>query len=75
MSKDSWIHDDVVRHFGSFRITGSCSQCRDVRPEETRIAQPEKLRRTLPDEVLAKMCPDGRSIYRSYLRWLAEPDE
>lgn len=69
MTRGSWIHDDVSRHFGA------CAQCREVKPEEARIAQPEALCRTVPDVVLAAMCPDGRSIYRSYLRWLAEPDE
>ena len=65
MTKDSWIAEDVGRHFRS------CAQCQ---PEEARVAQPEALRRTVPDEMLAKMCLYGRSIYRSYLRWLAEPE-
>ncbi len=68
MTKGSWIHDDVSRHFGS------CAQCREVNPENVRVAQPEELRRAVPGDVLARMCPDGRAIYRSYLRWLAEPD-
>ncbi len=37
--------------------------------------QPVALRHAVPDEVLVKLCPDGRAIYRAYLRWLAEPDE
>ena len=68
MTKGSWIHDDVSRHFGS------CVQRFAVNPENVRVAQPEALRLTIPDEVLARMCPYGRAIYRSYLRWLAEPD-
>jgi hypothetical protein len=68
VTKGSWIAEDVSRHFRS------CTQCREVKPEEARVRQPERLRRTVPDEVLAAMCPDGRSIYQSYLRWLAEPD-
>jgi hypothetical protein len=68
VSRGSWIHDDVARHFGS------CPQCKGVNPEEVRVRQPQAIRRTVPDAVLAAMCPDGRSIYRSYLRWLAEPD-
>lgn len=69
MTKGSWIHDDTSRHLNS------CSKCREVNPEATRVLQPKALRRTVPDELLAKLCPDGRAIYRSYLRWLAEPDE
>jgi hypothetical protein len=69
MTKGSWIHEDVTRHFES------CTQCRDVRAEEMRVQQPKALRRMVPDAVLAAMCPGGRAIYRSYLRWLAEPDE
>ena len=68
MTTGSWIAEDVGRHFRS------CAQCREVKPEEARVAQPKALRRTVPDEMLAKMCSDGRSIYRSYLRWLAEPE-
>lgn len=74
MTKGSWICDDVSRHFGSSLIKASCSRCSTVDPETVRTAQPEPLRRTIPDKVLAKMCPDGRRIYRAYLRWLAEPD-
>lgn len=69
MTKGSWIHDDLVRHLKA------CAQCRAVQPEDVRVAQPKARRRTVPDGVLAKMCSDGRSIYRSYLRWLAEPDD
>jgi hypothetical protein len=69
VTRGSWIHDDIVRHFRS------CAQCRDVKPEEVRIQQLPALRLTVPATTLAAMCPDGRSIYRSYLRWLAEPDE
>lgn len=68
MTTGSWIHDDVSRHIGA------CAQCQGADAENIRVAQPKALRRTVPDEVLAKMCPNGRSIYRSYLRWLAEPD-
>lgn len=69
MSRGSRIHDEVSRHFGS------CVQCKSVNAENIRVAQPAAIRRTVPDAVLAAMCPDGRAIYRSYLRWLAEPDE
>lgn len=68
MTRQSWIHDDVSRHF----VT--CTQCREVKPEEARIAQPEARRLAVPDTVLAAMCPNGRAIYRTYLLWLAEPD-
>lgn len=69
MTRGSGVHDDVSRHFGV------CSQCASVQPESVRVAQPEALRRTVPDDVLVKLCLAGRSIYRAYLRWLAEPDE
>lgn len=68
MTKGSWIHDDTSRHFSG------CVQCREINPEAVRVRQSEARRLTVPDEVLAKMCPDGRAIYRSYLRWLSEPD-
>lgn len=72
MTKGSWIHDDVGRHLKS------CAQCRAADPESARVKHdsPGKVsERDVPAEKLAAMCPDGRSIYRSYLRWLAEPDE
>lgn len=72
MSKGSWIHDDVSRHLGS------CAQCRDADVENKRRkhdAPGHVSERDVPAEALAAMCPTGRSIYRSYLRWLAEPDE
>jgi len=69
MTTGAWIHDAVSRH------VGACVQCQSTDAENVRVAQPERLRRTVPAEVLAKMCPDGRAIYRAYLRWLAEPDE
>lgn len=75
MTKGSYVHEEVTLHFGSFRTTASCPQCRAVHAEEIRLSQPKALRRSIPDEVLAKMCPSGRAIYQSYLRWLAEPDE
>jgi hypothetical protein len=71
MTRGSWIHDDVSRHFDK------CAQCRDTRPEDARLAQPPDRsgnRLTVPFAVLAQLCEDGRSIYRSYLQWLAEPD-
>lgn len=67
MSKGSWIHDDVSRHFGS------CPTCSLLQPENERVTHPG--RRDVSEGTLAAMCPDGRAIYRSYLRWLAEPDE
>lgn len=69
MTKGSYIHDDTSRHFKG------CAQCREVNPEAARTSQSEALHRTVPVEVLAQMCPNGRAIYQSYLRWLAEPDE
>lgn len=72
MSKGSWIHDDVSRHFDK------CSQCRaaDVENKRVKHARPGHVsERDVPAEALAALCPDGRSIYRSYLRWLAEPDD
>lgn len=71
MSKGSWIHDDVVRHFKD------CAQCRAIDPEasRTRHKNPGHVSEDdVPAEKIAALCPDGRSIYRSYLRWLAEPD-
>lgn len=68
MTQGSGIQEDVSRHFGS------CALCKATRPEEVRVAQPGGLRRTVPESVLAAMCPAGRAIYRAYLRWLAEPD-
>jgi len=68
MSSGSWIHDEVSRHFKA------CTRCRDTKPEETRVRQPEALRRSVPEATLAGMCPTGRSIYEAYLRWLAEPE-
>lgn len=72
MSKGSWIVDDVSRHLKA------CSQCRAVDPENRRAkhAKPGQVsERDVPAEALAAMCPDGRAVYRSFLRWLAEPDE
>ena len=72
MTRGSWIHDDVGRHLSG------CARCREADPESRRRkhAVPGKVsERDVPAEVMAAMCPDGRSIYRSYLRWLAEPDE
>lgn len=67
MSKGSWIHDDVSRHFNT------CPTCCLLHPENERVNTPG--RRSVSDGTLAAMCADGRSIYRSYLRWLAEPDD
>jgi hypothetical protein len=72
VSKGSWIHDDVVRHFKR------CSQCCAADPESARIKHrdPGKVSEDdVPAEKIAALCPDGRSIYRSYLRWLADPDD
>jgi len=74
VSDGAWIHDAVTRHFGSLHIEASCTVCSAVDPEKARMSQPKEQRRTIPDEVLFKLCPDGRAIYRSYLRWLAEPE-
>lgn len=71
MSKGSWIHDDVSRHFGS------CTQCRatDAENKRRKHDKPGQVTESdVPAEVFAAMCPDGRAIYRAYLRWLAEPD-
>jgi hypothetical protein len=75
VSRDSWIHDDVSRHFGSLVIKPSCKQCSSVDPEKIRVGQPKDRRLTIPTDVLIKLYPEGRAIYKSYLRWLAEPDE
>ena len=72
MTTGSWIHDDVSRHIGS------CVQCREADPENKRHKndKPGQVsERDVPTEAIAAMCPDGRGLYRSYLRWLAEPDE
>jgi len=72
MSSGSWIHDDVVRHFRG------CVQCQRADPEASR-AKHKKPGHVSEDDVpahkIAALCQDGRSIYRSYLRWLAESDE
>ena len=68
MTKGAWMAEDVGRHLRS------CAQCCEVKPEEVRISQPEAWRQTVPDAVLAAMCPDGRTIFRAYLRWLAEAE-
>ena len=68
MTRGSWNHEAVSRHFGA------CPQCRELHPEEVRLRQPFGLRRTVPEATLAAMCSVGRSVYQSYLRWLAEPD-
>lgn len=71
MSKGSWICDDVSRHMDA------CAQCRAADPENRRVKhdKPGQVsERDVPSEAIAAMCPDGRAIYRSYLRWLAEPD-
>jgi hypothetical protein len=72
VTRGSWIHDDVSRHFEA------CAQCRGVDPESKRVKHdvPGQVSECdVPATVIAAMCPAGRSIYRSYLRWLAEPDE
>jgi hypothetical protein len=69
MTKGSWIHDYLSGHLDR------CAQCRAVNPEEARIQRPAALRRTVSDATLTALCPSGRSIYRSYLSWLAESDE
>lgn len=71
MTKGSWIHDDVSRHFKA------CTQCHetDVENKRRKHDHPGHVsERDVPEESLAAMCPDGRAIYRAYLRWLAEPD-
>lgn len=71
MTRGSWIHDDVGRHLGD------CARCRRADPERHRVkhkAPGQVSERDVPAETLAAMCPDGRSIYRAYLRWLAEPE-
>jgi len=68
VTRGSRIHDDVRRHFGS------CARCKGVDPEATRIQQPAATRRSVPAATLKALCPSGRSIYRAYTRWLAEPD-
>jgi hypothetical protein len=66
MSRGSAVHDELGRHFRS------CVQCRAANPEAKRLKDPK--RRTVPQETLDAMCPIGRSVYKSYVRWLAEPD-
>ena len=69
MTRGSWIHDSLSGHLDR------CVQCRAVNAEKVRVTRPEAQRLAVDDATLAALCPDGRSIYRSYLRWLAEPDE
>lgn len=71
MTKGSWIHDDVLRHIAA------CAQCREADPENKRHKHDKPgqvTERDVPADAIAAMCADGRAIYRSYLRWLAEPD-
>jgi hypothetical protein len=71
MTRGSWIHDDLSRHFDK------CARCRSADPESARKKHEDPglvSERDVPAETLARMCPEGRSIYRSYLQWLAEPD-
>jgi hypothetical protein len=65
MTRGSRIHDEVSGHFES------CAQCRGVDPEKIRVRQLAPFRRTVPDRTLAALCPAGRTIYQSYLWWLA----
>lgn len=72
MTRGSWIHDEVSRHFRN------CAQCSAADPENRRVKHDKPghvSERDVPTDALAAMCSDGRVIYRSYLRWLAEPDE
>lgn len=64
MTYGSRIHDELGRHFGS------CEQCRLTNPEHERVARPG--RGDVSDTTWRAMCPDGRSIYRAYLQWLAD---
>ena len=71
MTKGSWIHDDVSRHFNS------CTRCRETDPESKRRNHDkpgQTSKRDIPEETFAAMCANGRAIYRAYLRWLAEPE-
>lgn len=86
MTKGSWIHDEVSRHFKG------CEQCRAANPEAARTNQPcmtcghtvewhdqhrprHRLKREVPQAVLDALCPDGRALYRMYLQWLASDDD
>lgn len=68
MTRGSWIHDEVRRHFGK------CAQCTKADPESARLRQPEGKRHVIPSETALALCPVGRTIYQSYLRWLREDD-
>lgn len=71
MTKGSFIHGDVSRHFKA------CPQCRETDAENKRRKhdKPGQVSEgDVPAEVFAAMCADGRAIYRSYLCWLAEPE-
>ena len=71
MTKGSWIHDEVSRHFRS------CAQCAatDAENKRRKHDKPGQVsEHDVPAEVFAAMCSGGRAIYRSYLRWLAEPE-
>lgn len=66
MTRGSWIHDDISGHLRD------CAKCRETNPEAERLRRPSL--RDVSDETLAARCPEGRSIYRAYLRWIAEPE-
>lgn len=68
MTRGSWIHDEVRRHFGH------CVQCKAADPETARLRQPAAKRHSIPVETALALCPVGRTIYQSYLRWLREDD-
>lgn len=71
MTKGSWIQEDISRHIKN------CKQCHETDIENARVKHdvPGKVsERDVPTAKLAAMCPDGCSIYRAYLRWLAEPE-
>lgn len=68
MTMGSWIVDDLSGHFAR------CEKCRSVDVEAARLRRPADQRHSVDDETLGALCLSGRLIYRSYLRWLAEPD-
>jgi len=68
VTRGSGVHDELGEHLEL------CVQCRLVNAEGVRIARPREQRHAVDAETLAALCPEGRSIYRAYLSWLAEPD-
>ena len=71
MTAGSWIHDKLSEHLAG------CARCRAADPETHRVKHdtPGLVSvNDVPPAVWAKLCPEGASIYRAWLKWLGEPE-